>query len=67
MVETECMTLMSLFRKTLDWFSSLGFRRKVTMSSTISVHPDTHRPNIAWDKLKVKQKVEKVGGLILKL
>ena len=30
-------------------------------NSAVTVHPDTHKPSIAWSKLAVKQKVEKVS------
>lgn len=35
----------------------------MTTESTIKIHPDTHQPTRAWDKLKVKQKCEKVDPL----
>ena len=52
--------MFSSLRKSLDRLRPPVNRDMATETSVVKVHPDTTKPNIAWDKLKVKQKVEKV-------
>ena len=65
------ISMTAWFRRTFDWFLlALRDRGMATESSAIKVHPDTHHPTRAWDKLKVKQKCEKVCkflSLLIKL
>ena len=56
--------MFRFLRKSLDWLRFPVNRDMATENSVVKVHPDTTKPNIAWDKLKVKQKVEKVTTVL---